>query len=769
MRNVVATRLGTVAWDARALAAVAALVLAAVAAPGAAAADACPNATIREQQGATALPDCRAYELVSPPQKNGNAVQMSYAARPDGGAIAFNANGAFVGAQSSISANYVSRRTERGWVTTAHNPPTRYRNPTLVSDQFMVAALSADYSRMLVETGYPVDPRDEEVRFGTWDLYRSEIDGGFTWITHGVQLPFKTDLPAVFGAATADLDRVAFTTSRELVPLPDGARGTQQVYVRDGDQTTLVSVGADGRALDGGALFANDTSNSYTGLMVGGRSPSALSADGSTVVFSNAVTPRQLYVRTDALDPARATTRKISASQASGSPNVDCDVLGATFLVATDDARTIAFGCPRRLTDDAPANGGLYMYDIGSERLRYVAGSADATSQLAFQAADRDLDHLYFVSRANLAAEADGTGRKLYLLHDGRISLLANFRSPSTLVMGEVALSPDGSKLVFESTVALDEDRPTDPRTRPSQIYFYDAAAPDAGPVCVSCRLDGAVTTSRAVLLFGESLEYGKSNRIPPSGNVSADGRRVFFSSAEALAPGDVNQQLDAYMYEDGRHFLLSSGRSAYPSMFGTASADGENAFVLTNESLVAQDVDNGVADVYAVRVGGGFPVPPETPDCDGDCQGPPQASPTLPEAGTATFTGPGDVEERAAPETAPVFSVAGIGARQRAAWAKRGRTTLTVRVSEAGRVRALVRARIGKRSVRVASASKTARAGGNVRLTLRLSGRARAHLRRQGALRLGVAVIWSRVRGAQRASLTLRAPDAAKAKGGRR
>src|SRR5688572_32082480 len=91
------------------------LALAGAAPAAAPAADACPNAEVRQQQGATRLPECRAYEQVSPQQKNGNAALGGYAPRASGGAFAYWSPGAFAGAQSSVGVAYAAERTEDGW------------------------------------------------------------------------------------------------------------------------------------------------------------------------------------------------------------------------------------------------------------------------------------------------------------------------------------------------------------------------------------------------------------------------------------------------------------------------------------------------------------------------------------------------------------------------------------------------------------------------------------------------------------------------------
>lgn len=83
----------------------------------------CPNAAIRNQTGTAYLPDCRAYELVSPPNADGT---LLFAGGPNTGQatnpprLAFTGlYGAIPGAETINSAGdlYVAARTGTGWVS----------------------------------------------------------------------------------------------------------------------------------------------------------------------------------------------------------------------------------------------------------------------------------------------------------------------------------------------------------------------------------------------------------------------------------------------------------------------------------------------------------------------------------------------------------------------------------------------------------------------------------------------------------------------------
>lgn len=89
---------------------------------------------------------------------------------------------------------------------------------------------------------------------------------------------------------------------------------------------------------------------------------------------------------------------------------------------------------------------------------------------------------------------------------------------------------------------------------------------------------------------------------------VTADGTRMFFTTAESLLAADADGgRIDIYEWTDGSLALVSAGGSgAHDAVFpyGGASSDGTRVFFETTESLVPSDTDGGWLDVYE-RSGG--------------------------------------------------------------------------------------------------------------------------------------------------------------------
>jgi uncharacterized membrane protein len=241
-----------------------------------------------------------------------------------------------------------------------------------------------------------------------------------------------------------------------------------------------------------------------------------------------------------------------------------------------------------------------------------------------------------------------------------------------------VQSTPDGRHLVFTSYGDLTADDTSTAR----QVFEYDAQS--EGLVRVSIGEDGfdnngntntvresraASDTANASIVTLPYTEIGVPRGGAIARTMSDDGSYVFFMSPVGLTPqalndtptdseGDLAQNV--YEYHDGRVSLVSDGKDTSlikeqdtrsgVSLIGT-DASGADVFFTTVDPLVAQDTDTQL-DIYDARVGGGFPAPAASSECQGEtCQGVLGAPPSLGAPSSATFSGAGNL---APPPSAP-------------------------------------------------------------------------------------------------------------------
>ena len=105
------------------------------------------------------LPDGRGYELVSPVEKNGVS---PYAAVPStgGGAVDFQARGAFAGAMLGGLNLYQARRTVGGWQTASLTPTPS--TPLGALEEQVPVWFSLDLSQTIFTTPASYAPGDED-------------------------------------------------------------------------------------------------------------------------------------------------------------------------------------------------------------------------------------------------------------------------------------------------------------------------------------------------------------------------------------------------------------------------------------------------------------------------------------------------------------------------------------------------------------------------------------------------------------------------------
>jgi len=722
-------------------------------------------------------PEGRAYELVSPPDKNGTHMQNWVQMGSDGESFAWSSLGGYADPRGvNVDVTYVGRRTPDGWRTTPFSPFfSENARPSLLTN-LGGYAFSSDLSSMAFVSSGAFDPADRDGfgQFGAVDVYRLGASADTTWLSHGED----GIVPGGFAGArltavSDDGSSIFFTTTEPLTAaVPPSSVNSLLYRWRDG---RVEAVGRDPRGvlLAGGSwLGAEQTNANPGGTGTVGQLPDALavSSDGNRFVYGGRPVdgaPRQLYLAEEGRAPIQLTL-----SARTGSVG-DPATVETFFMSATPDLDQIYFQAAEQLTDDAPADGGDYVYDVSSGTLSFSNPDDSTLSPFSVAGLVRlsdDGEYLYFASGRELAPGAVADRRNLYVRHDGGVDFIATLddadygvsaapsdNSVATTDYTHAGISADGTRLVFESVASLNGAVTGGRRV----IYRYDAAT--RALTCVSCRPDGSAPQGDA------TLAPPTENYKPTPRGISDDGSTIVFTTADALVPSDSNGVDDVYEHRDGVARLVSGGTSRAASTLVGMTGDTEDIFFYTTQSLVDADVDNGLRDLYDARRGGGFATTSPPTPCQGDeCQGPQQSpTPIAPPASMGLEELPQDPEDGGDPRAS--FTPARVSASQRRALAGGRTVVLRVRVSEAGRVGVGMSARIGKRTRTVGSGRATARGASTVAVRVRLSSAARRQLARAGRLRVALAVSFSEARGTRTQTFTLRAARTSRQRGATR
>jgi len=646
--------------------------------------ESCPNEAIREEQGSK-LSDCRAYELVSPSDKNGAEVitktDKTHVA-PDGNAVTFSSLGGFGSVEgSAFDFEYLSRRTAQpgtsGWSTHGINPLERPVTlpAAIVSGNIStyVDGFASDLSAAVYRTWRPLTdaPNVADVS----NLYRI---GGLSGGARTVQLMsdavdpmpipwfttfrgfFATLIKPQLAGVSDDLRHVVFESQLDLTgdaPAYSGfcaiAGAGCPVKLYENADGAVRLVGRIPQAPDmacddvsGPACVAADSSQTALSATNKQYSQLAVSADGRRIFFQAQAGfgAASIYVREDGV-----RTEQIASNSGFATASAD----GSRAFFTTSD---------QLLPADTDGSPDVYMYDLNApagSRLTLISANSSSDSGYVEGVVGTNADghYVYFVCDGQLIAGEPPIGNMgLYVWHDGQLRLIgrladinvaslngpgAGWSSPDGALMSRV--TPDGRHLLFMNTndagLVGHGGYGGSGNGGHQEFYVYDA---DSGRLaCASCNPTGRAATVDAVI--GVRVNAGGSTTTSDGPQaLSDDGRWAFFNTAEALVPGDTNGRPDAYEYDaqSGTVHLLSSGKSTDPSYVLDASPSGDDVYIATRDRLTGWDVDDRY-DLYDARVGGGFPDPPTAaPDCAGDaCQGALTVPPSGPSFGSSLLT----------------------------------------------------------------------------------------------------------------------------------
>jgi hypothetical protein len=675
---------------------------------------ACPNEALRTGPSA-GLPDCRAYEKVSPEEKNGaDADRDGFPSQstPDGDGLSFMSFGTFAGSPSGSFPNaYVARRGAGGWQTTSVSPPNPDKgSPGANGDSYEFSSdLSTHVTLTLLQGLAGASPLYE-------NMFAVDPAGNYTWVNnmeYPVKLPDECPIPTfetlcwelvdtiAFAGSSEDFKHVLFESKASLLT------GIEKLYRSDFEngswQVSEVGIYPDGQPAASGSTAGSGSSTNYGTAGPGGdnRVINAMSADGANVIFqaqSDEGEPNEVgqIEKTEVYDRIGGTHTIELSAPAPGATPANPAAGPATYWAASTDGSRVFFTSPAELTtpsNTGPAQEGtdLYEYNFaggGTLTDLTVDGDGAGAQVLGVLNASDDGSTIYFVARGELV---DGEGVEgepnLYMVHNGGAPVFIATLSESDVkdwmepefgarpggAQLESYVTPSGANVAFTSVMSL----PTvnfpagyenvNPATATAEREVYEYSAASGQLVCASCDPSGAPPISPGMLggvrrPAGVGTSQNSAFHLVRA--ISANGGRVFFSSEDHLVPGIPAASTTAKVYEfeaqgegtcatpGGCVNLLSSPTDTREAVFMEADETGQNVYISTGAKLTQADLDSAL-DVYDARVDGGFPEPPPVVPCEAEgCRGPgTSAAPPTINSPTTAFKGPGNGVKKTAPK----------------------------------------------------------------------------------------------------------------------
>jgi len=639
-------------------------------------AESCSNAEYRTGFS-VALPDCRAYELVSPGETRGAILGSPSPGTASAGfnrpltplrgpgageALTFASNATLPGFDGTGGSgdNYRADRAQgshpaAGWTSESMGP--NYAQANGNSAKAYGSAPDQLYSLWRIDA--------KEAFEGSF------LPGFYLRVPSGSAGPACNPYPdqasfELLGCGSLGSDKEAepsyvgsggshvVFTSKAHLQASAAPVGTQAIYDRaaGSDEADVVSVkpgGASFGAGEGANYLASTEDGSATAFRVGGVL--YLHREGQTVEVATA-------------------------------PN--------TFAGLSEDGERVFYAAATSGTAAAP----LYVCDVAQGPCAGAGAHAavqigPSASEAVFVAVSPDGSHVFFASTKALTGSeenevgqvAEAGKRNLYAWSDGTTRFLAVLDPMDFVGFGDggkfngsinlgawteavtngtqagradapVRSTPDGAAFVFQSHARLTAYD----NGGHGEIYRYSADAEEGERLaCVSCDPSGAPPAADA-LLEQITAPLDKRVFIP---NITDSGAEVFFQTADPLLPEDANDAIDVYEWQakgvdscgrdGGCLALVSSGQDEKKSVLFSMSADGRDVFFITIQKLVGADVI-GSFSLYDAREGGGIPDVAQEAPCQGDaCQGNGSEPPGLPSP-TTTGPGGGNVEEPSSP-----------------------------------------------------------------------------------------------------------------------
>jgi hypothetical protein len=522
------------------------------------------------------LPDHRAYEMVTPPDKNAALLDDQFRGAPpviaeDGSRVILGSVQCFGDAQSCpavrrvVGSPYEFSRTAASWSATALAPP---------ATEFATNSwwfFSADAGTALFTA--PSAPHGED------DWYARQEDGSLLDIgpyspPANAQNREALQESTTGAAATADLSHIVWPSNPvwpgSVGELGKGGASLFEYTPASSTEPVLLGVSGEGDA--------NKDLIGRCKTELAGRQENAMSADGRTVYFNvkpcpagtnaNAGTPvtvEELYARVDSGEPAghqpaghtvaiseplapetlASTPADAACKQAECQQDIadESNWRSAQFWGASGDGSKAFFTSAQRLTDTATEDPNPADAQNTEECEKTIAGASGCNLYEYEGASEASGGHLVDVS----VGDTSGHGPR---------------------VQGVMAVSSDGSDVYFVakgvlSSAANEQGQSAQEEQDNLYVYERDAAHP-AGRVAFITILPASDSSP------AETQESGRTDwdNQEAQPNVTPDGRFLVFTSRGALTPdatrSDGARQVFRYDAEAGQLARVSIGQDGF-------------------------------------------------------------------------------------------------------------------------------------------------------------------------------------------------------------
>lgn len=572
----------------------------------------CPNQVFRTEASAS-LPNCRAYEMVSPLDKNGGDVTSGEIAgaftapnksSADGERLAFASLRAFLDPDAApLTSQYLSARGPDGWSTSAISPPrnSSFLWPPAFTGQFKAFDDDLCGGWFVQDSDLQLSPQAPP---GVASIYRRDYcdpGAGYELLTPvdppgigfepgEIEPEYYVPSPQGF---SADQAHTVFRVAAALTPDACQAPGLNQVYLtsKEGPLRLISALPPSKKGNQG--TCTNATAGTFDDSTVGFRESNvvgAISNDGSRVFWTDSLQPETGVGRIVGTGPGNLYLRLNATEEPSPVESNTCTEPALACTVAISKSGKASFwgadlqGATAIYTVGDDVGEELFEYDVEEAESKSIAKRVSGVAGIS-----EDASRVYFVSTAALSGEqansagdkAEAGAQNLYL-HEAGAGVVFVGRTSSRDALAALKpnlrssrVSPDGLHFAFSSAGRLTGYDNTDAVSgEPAEeVYLYSAdGAGGPGELrCVSCNPSGARSHGRNLgsqefPRWSAATLPGWNEQLRPSRLLSADGDRLFFESYDDLLPRDSNGRTDVYGWErsSGEEVCAKAGADLY-------------------------------------------------------------------------------------------------------------------------------------------------------------------------------------------------------------